>query len=386
METYTLLQNYWWFIISLLGGLLVFLMFVQGGQTFIFSHGGDSIQRRMMVNSTGRKWEFTFTTLVTFGGAFFASFPLFYSTSFSGAYWVWMLILFCFVIQAVSYEYQNKKGNVWGSKTYQWALFLNGVLGPLLIGTAVATFFTGSNFTVDRSAIASFGGAQTVSVWLPYHGVQLRGLEAVLNPMNVVFGLAILFLSRVTGLLYFINNITDLEMRKSARRSVLPNAVLFLVFFLSFVVYVMLSKGYAVRPETGEVYLEPYKYFNNLLRMPYLLLSLLIGVVLVLWGIGNTVFKEGYNKGIWFHGIGVVITATTLFLLVGWGNTSYYPSYADLQSSLTIYNSSSSPYTLRVMSWVSILVPFVLAYIFYAWRKIDFHKINKEELQRGDHY
>lgn len=386
METYTLLQHYWWFIISLLGGLLVFLMFVQGGQTFIFSLGRDTLNRRMMVNSTGRKWEFTFTTLVTFGGAFFASFPLFYSTSFSGAYWVWMLILFCFVMQAVSYEYQNKKGNIWGSRTYQWALFINGVLGPLLIGTAVATFFTGANFVVDRSAITSLGGANTISTWAPYHGVQLHGLEAVLNPMNVVFGLAVLFLARVTGLLYFINNITDPDLSKAARKSVLPNAVLFLVFFLSFLIYILLIEGFALNPETGEIYMEKYKYLHNLLGMPYLLVALLVGVVLVLWGIGKTLLTPGYNKGIWYHGFGVVITATTLLLLAGWGNTPYYPSMADPQSSLTIYNSSSSEYTLRVMAWVSILVPFVLAYIFYAWRKIDFHKINSEELGKGNHY
>lgn len=386
METYTLLQHYWWFIISLLGGLLVFLMFVQGGQTFIFSLGRDTLNRRMMVNSTGRKWEFTFTTLVTFGGAFFASFPLFYSTSFSGAYWVWMLILFCFVMQAVSYEYQNKKGNIWGSRTYQWALFINGVLGPLLIGTAVATFFTGANFVVNRSAITSLGGANTISTWAPYHGVQLHGLEAVLNPMNVVFGLAVLFLARVTGLLYFINNITDPDLSKAARKSVLPNAVLFLVFFLSFLIYILLIEGFALNPETGEIYMEKYKYLHNLLAMPYLLVALLVGVVLVLWGIGKTILTPGYNKGIWYHGFGVVITATTLLLLAGWGNTPYYPSMADPQSSLTIYNSSSSEYTLRVMAWVSILVPFVLAYIFYAWRKIDFHKINSEELGKGNHY
>lgn len=386
METYTLLQNYWWFIIALLGGLLVFLMFVQGGQTFIFSLGKEKLNRRMIVNSTGRKWEFTFTTLVTFGGAFFASFPLFYSTSFFGAYWVWMLILFCFVIQAVSFEYQNKKGNVWGAKTYQWALFLNGVLGPLLIGTAVGTFFTGANFTVDSAAITNLGGVKAISVWQPYHGIQLHGLEALCNPMNLVFGLAVLFLSRVTGLLYFLNNITDPEMRKSTRKVILPNAVLFLVFFLSFLIYILLSKGYAVNPDNGEVFMEPYKYLHNLIHMPYLLVTLLIGVVLVLFGIGKSIFTEGYNKGIWFHGVGVVLTATTLFLCAGWGNTAYYPSFADLQSSLTIHNSSSSEYTLKVMSWVSVLIPFVLAYIFYAWRKLDFHKLNKEELNKGNHY
>lgn len=390
MASYDFLQHYWWFIISLLAGLLVFLMFVQGGQSLIFSLGKDPKNRRMLVNSTGRKWDLTFTTLVTFGGAFFASFPLFYSTSFPGAYWVWMLILLLFVMQAVSYEYQNRKGNVWGSKTYQVALFLNGLLAPVLIGAAVGTFFTGANFSVTPEALTRLGGEQNVSTWLTYDvpglgPMQLRGLEAVLNPMNVVFGLAVLFLTRTTALLYFLNNITDPEVSRMARKRVPVNAVLFLVTFLAFLVYVLLSKGYAVDPATGVVSLEPYKYWSNLVEQPWLLVALLVGVVLVLYGIGSTVFGKS-TKGIWYHGVGVVVTVTTLLLVAGWHDTAYYPSFGDLQSSLTIHNSSSSQYTLNTMMYVSFLIPFVLAYIVYVWRKMDFHKINREAMQTEDKY
>lgn len=386
METYVFLQHYWWFLISLLGGLLVFLLFVQGGQSFIFSLGKNVVNRRLIVNSTGRKWELTFTTLVTFGGAFFASFPLFYSTSFGGAYWVWMLVLLCFVIQAVAFEYQNKNGNVWGRKTYQWALFLNGVLGPILLGTAVATFFTGANFIVDKAAVTNLGGNMTVSQWQPFNGIQLYGLEAVLNPWNLVLGVAVFFLARVSGLLYFINNIIEPEVNQGARKSLLPNAIIFLVFLLSFLGFLLTTDGFALNPETGEVYMEQYKYLNNLLQQPILLVCFLVGVVLVLYGIIGTLIQKNNNKGIWFHGIGVVMVVTVLFLLAGWNNTSYYPSTADLQSSLTIFNSSSSPYTLEVMAWVSLIIPFVLAYIAYSWRQLDFHKYDKEELSKGNHY
>lgn len=386
METYAFLQHYWWFIISLLGGLLVFLLFVQGGQSFIFSAGKTPLHRGIIVNSAGRKWEFTFTTLVTFGGAFFASFPLFYSTSFGGAYWVWMLILLVFVLQAFSYEYQHKKGNVLGSKTYQTFLFLNGVLAPILLGTAVATFFTGANFTVDRDAVTALGGTTTVSVWQPYNGVQLHGLEAVLNLWNVLFGICVLFLARTTALLYFINNVTEPELNGVFRKRLLANAAIFVVTFLAFVGYVLVKDGFAVNPETGEVFMEPYKYLHNLLAMPYLLAGILVGVVLVLFGVIKTLLKKDWTKGIWYHGVGVVLTVTCIFLMLGWGHTSYYPSVADLQSSLTIQNSSSSLFTLRTMAYVSILVPFVLAYIFYAWRKIDFHKFDKDELTRGNAY
>jgi cytochrome d ubiquinol oxidase subunit II len=392
MASYDFLQHYWWFVISLLGGLLVFLMFVQGGQSLIFSLGKDPKNRRMLVNSTGRKWDLTFTTLVTFGAGFFASFPLFYSTSFPGAYWVWILIFFLFVMQAVSYEYQNRKGNVWGSKTYQICLFLNGVLAPILIGTAVATFFTGANFSVNPEALTNLdGGNQNVSTWLPYtfsngNSVQLRGLEAVFNPMNVVLGLAIFFLTRVTALLYFINNITDQHVRETARKRVPVNAILFLVTFLAFVIYILLSDGFAVNPDSGEIFMEPNKYWNNLIQQPALLIAFLVGVVLVLYGIGITIFKKGSTKGIWYHGFGVVITVTTVFLLAGWNNTSFYPSLGDLQSSLTIQNASSSQYTLNTMMWVSFLIPFVLAYIIYVWNKMDIHKINHEAMETEDKY
>lgn len=381
--TYSLLQEYWWFLISLLGALLVFLLFVQGGQSFIFSLGKDDIDRKMLVNSTGHKWEFTFTTLVTFGGAFFASFPLFYSTSFGGAYWVWMLILICFVVQAVSYEYQNKHGNVWGSKTYQVFLFLNGILGPLLLGAAVSTFFTGSYFTVNKTAIVDFmGGNAVISQWEPFHGVMLHGLEAVLNPWNLVLGVAVLFLSRVTALLYFINNINDERLRaEAAGKKLLINTVIFLVFFLAYVGFLLTTKGFAVDPATGVVSLEDFKYLHNYLQMPLVLVLFLVGVVLVLFGIGKTIMDKNFRKGIWFEGVGVVLVVLSIFLVAGWNNTSYYPSLVgDMQSSLTIRNSSSSPFTLKAMSYVSLLIPFVLAYIVYAWRALDLHKVNRKDV------
>lgn len=383
---YSFLQHYWWFLVSVLGALLVFLLFVQGGQTFLFSLGKDKLTQKMMVNSTGRKWEFTFTTLVTFGGALFASFPLFYSTSFGGAYWVWMLILFCFIIQAVSYEYQSKDGNVWGKKTYQILLFINGLLAPILLGAAVSTFFTGSNFAVNKMAMFDLtGGSQIVSAWQPYNGLNLMGLEAVLNPWNVVLGLAVLCLARVSALLYFINNINDEDLYKTAKRRLIPNTIAFLVFFLAYVGFLLTTEGFAVNETTKEVFLEPYKYLHNLLDMPYVLIVFLIGVVLVLSGIGLTLFRTNFKKGIWLHGTGVVLTVLAIFLIAGWNNTSWYPSSFDLQSSLTIENASSSYFTLKVMSYVSILIPFVLAYIFYAWRALDIHKITKEEMGQDDH-
>lgn len=378
---YSLMQEYWWFLISLLGALLVFLLFVQGGQSLIFSLGKEPMDRKMLVNSTGRKWEFTFTTLVTFGGAFFASFPLFYSTSFGGAYWVWMLVLLCFVIQAVSYEYQNKHGNVWGSKTYQVFLFLNGVLGPLLLGVAVSTFFTGSYFTVNKASILDLtGGSQVISQWVPYKGFMLHGLEAVFNPWNLVLGVAVFFLSRTTALLYFINNIKDVRLHTEVNRRLIKNAGAFLVFFVAYIGFLLTTKGFAVDPATGTVSMESFKYLNNFLQMPVVLALFLIGVVLVLFGIGKTVMNKNFTKGIWFEGTGVVLTVLALFLVAGWNNTSYYPSLHDLQSSLTIRNSSSSPFTLKAMSIVSLLIPFVLAYIFYAWRALDLRKITKQEM------
>ncbi|MDR2921125.1 MAG: cytochrome d ubiquinol oxidase subunit II [Tannerella sp.] len=378
--TYSFLQQYWWFLIALLGALLVFLMFVQGGQSLIFSIGKTEMQQKMLINSTGRKWEFTFTTLVTFGGAFFASFPLFYSTSFGGAYWVWMLILLCFVIQAISYEFQAKKGNLLGKRTYQVFLIINGILGPILIGTAVGTFFNGAEFFVDKTRITEVG-MPVISSWAtPWHG-----LEAVTNLWNVCLGLAVFFLSRVLALLYFINNIQDDEIDSRCRKRLPLEAGLFLVFFLAFVIKLLLSKGFAVNPETQEIYMAPFKYWHNLIEQPLVLGILLVGVVLVLFGIANPLMSKFQTKGIWFAGVGTVLTVLALLLCAGWNNTAYYPSNADLQSSLTISNSCSSYFTLKVMMFVSFLIPFVLAYIFYAWRALDIHKINEQEMEGKEH-
>lgn len=378
-STYILLQHYWWFLVSLLGALLVFLLFVQGGQSLLFSIGKTELEQKMLLNSTGRKWEFTFTTLVTFGGAFFASFPLFYSTSFGGAYWVWMLILLCFVIQAVSYEYQAKKGNLLGKKTYQIFLIINGVVGPILLGTAVATFFNGAEFTVNKGQMTDIA-MPVISTW----NNPLHGLEAAFVFWNICLGIAVFFLARVLALLYFINNIDNKELVARCRKRLIPETALFLVFFLTFLIRLMLAKGFAVNPETQEVFMQPYKYFMNLIEMPAILAVLLIGVVLVLFGIIKTILSGSWRKGIWFAGTGTVLTVLALLLCAGWNNTAYYPSITDLQSSLTIQNSSSSLFTLKVMSYVSILVPFVLAYIFYAWRALDLHKINAEEMEEKD--
>ncbi len=378
--TYIFLQNYWWFIVSLLGAFLVFLLFVQGGNSLLFCLGKTDEQRTMMVNSTGRKWEFTFTTLVTFGGAFFASFPLFYSTSFGGAYWLWMIILFSFVLQAVSYQFQSKAGNLLGKKTYQIFLVINGVVGPVLLGAAVATFFTGSGFYVNKANMTN-EIMPVISSWAsPWHG-----LEALLNPWNVVLGLAVYFLARILGILYFLNNIKDEELNRKSRRALWGNTILFLVFFLAFVIRTLLADGFAVDPDTKEIFMQPYKYLNNFLEMPIVLIIFLIGVVLVLYGIIRTLFSKTFTKGIWFAGVGTVFTVLALLLCVGYNNTAYYPSTADLQSSLTLANSSSSKFTLKVMAYVSILIPFVLAYIFYAWRAIDKKKITEKGLKEDGH-
>lgn len=379
-NTYILLQQYWWFLVSLLGALLVFLLFVQGGQSLLFTLGKNETQQKMIMNSTGRKWEFTFTTLVTFGGAFFASFPLFYSTSFGGAYWVWMLILLCFVLQAVSYEYQSKKGNLLGKKTYRVFLILNGVLGPLLLGTAVGTFFNGAEFMVDKEQLSEIA-MPVISRWAN----PLHGLEAAFNPWNLLLGLAVFFLSRILALLYFINNINDAEINTRSRKQLLKETVLFLLFFLTFLIHWAIAPGFAVRPDTGEVYLEPFKYGLNLIQMPLVLATLLIGVVGVLFGIGKSLWAATWDKGIWFSGAGTVLTVLALLLCAGWNNTAYYPSLVDLQSSLTIQNSCSSPFTLKVMSFVSLLIPFILAYIYYAWRALDLHKIDSQEMEESHH-
>ena len=380
MGTYIFLQQYWWLVVSLLGAILVFLLFVQGGNSLLFCLGKTEEHRKMMVNSTGRKWEFTFTTLVTFGGAFFASFPLFYSTSFGGAYWLWMIILFSFVLQAVSYEFQSKAGNLLGKKTYQTFLVINGVVGPLLLGGAVATFFTGSDFYINKGNMVN-----EVMPVISHWGNGWHGLDALTNIWNVILGLAVFFLARVLGALYFINNIADKELVAKCRRSLIANTVLFLVFFLAFVIRTLLADGYAVNPETKEIYMEPYKYFNNFIEMPVVLIVFLVGVVLVLFGIGKTLLKKTFDKGIWFTGIGTVLTVLSLLLVAGYNNTAYYPSYTDLQSSLTLANSCSSEFTLKTMAYVSILVPFVIAYIFYAWRSIDCHKITEKEMDEGGH-
>ena len=377
--TYDFLQHYWWFIISLLGALLVFLLFVQGANSMIFQLGKTEEERRMLINSTGRKWEFTFTTLVTFGGAFFASFPLFYSTSFGGAYWVWVLILFTFIIQAISYEFQNKAGNLFGVRTFQTGLIINGILGPLLLGGAVATFFTGSNFIVEKGNITDFM-QPVISHWA--NGS--RGLDVLLNPWVVIFGISVVFLARILGTLYINNNVNDDIIRGRVRKQLLVNTVLFLLFFLPFLIVTLVGEGYAVNG-AGVIVMEPMKYLNNLLAMWPLAIILLVGVVLLLFGIVKTVLKPEYVRGIWPAGIGVVLVVLVLFLIAGWNNTAYYPSTADPQSSLTLQNSSSSEFTLKAMFYVSFLVPFVLAYIVYAWRAIDKKAIDRKEIAEDDH-
>lgn len=379
--TYSFLQHYWWFLVSLLGALLVFLMFVQGANSMLFSLGRTEAERRLLVNSTGRKWEFTFTTLVTFGGAFFASFPLFYSTSFGGAYWVWMIILFSFVVQAVSYEFQNKLGNLLGARTFQTMLVINGVVGPLLLGMAVATFFNGANFVVDKMNLTVFS-QPVISHWTNASG----GLDAVADPWNVVLGLAVFFLSRVLGLLYTKNNINDEVLSLRISRRLIVEAACFLVFFLLFLVRTLLKDGFAYNPSTGDIFIEPQKYLNNLIDMWYVALTLVVGVVLVLYGIVRTIYNKVYIFGIWFAGVGVVMVVLSLLLCAGWNNTAYYPSIANLQSSLTIANSCSSEFTLHTMAVVSLLIPFVLAYIVYAWRCIDKKKLDNDEISRGEAY
>ena len=379
--SYTLLQHYWWFLVSLLGALLVFLMFVQGANSLIFSLGHTPEERRLVVNSTGRKWEITFTTLVTFGGAFFASFPLFYSTSFGGAYWLWMIILFSFVLQAVSYEFQNKLGNIFGAKTFQWFLVLNGIVGPVLLGGAVATFFNGSNFVVNKMNITN-SLQPVISQWA--NGS--HGLDALLDPWNLVLGLAVMFLSRILGTFYIINNVNDAAIQERSKRQLLVNTVPFLVLFLSFLIRTLLKDGFAENVNDGSIYMEPMKYLNNFVTMWYLLVMLLVGVLMLLYALGKTLFTKNYTKGIWFAGIGVVLVVLSLLLCAGWNHTAYYPSNIDIQSSLTISNSCSSLFTLQTMSVVSILVPFVVAYIAYVWYVMDKKKLDKEELKDDELY
>ena len=379
--SYEFLQHYWWFLVSLLGALLVFLMFVQGANTLIFTLGKTENERRLVVNSTGRKWEFTFTTLVVFGGGFFASFPLFYSTSFGGAYWLWMIILFSFVIQAVSYEFQNKLGNILGARTFQTFLIINGVLGPVLLGGAVATFFNGSNFIVDKGNITTMA-QPVISRWANAS----HGLDALLDLWNVALGVAVFFLARVLGLLYIINNVAHAPVVTRARKQLRLCTVVFLAFFLSFLVHLLLKDGYAYDPQTGIISMQPLKYLHNLTTMWYLAIVLLVGVASLLYGIVRTLRDANFNRGIWFGGVGVVLVVLVLLLCAGWNNTAYYPSNTDLQSSLTIVNSSGSKFTLTAMSVVSLLIPFVLAYIFVAWRAIDRKPLTEEEIMNGEGY
>lgn len=364
------LQQYWWFLVSLLGAILVFLMFVQGGQTLISCLGKTKDEKTILVNALGRKWEFTFTTLVTFGGAFFASFPLFYSTSFGGAYWVWMIILFAFIIQAISYEFRNRPNNVYGAKTYEIFLFINGLIGTIFIGTAVATFFTGANFSVNEYNQSKWDNS-------------FHGLEAALNLHNLSLGLTVFFLARVLAILYFMNSIDHKEILLRAKKQLLVNAVPFVILFLTFTIWLMLRDGFAINPETKEVFMQPFKYFNNLIQMPIVAVGFLGGVVLVLFGIISSLLKTS-SKGIWYTGGGTILTVLMLFLLAGYNSTSFYPSVSSLQSSLTIENSSSSHFTLTAMSYVSLMIPFVLGYIWYTWRAINNHKIDQEEIESDD--
>ena len=380
MDTYNILQHYWWLLVSLLGGILVFLLFVQGGQSLLYTLGHNEQERRTLTNTTGRKWELTFTTLVVFGGAAFAAFPLFYSTTFGGAYWVWMLILFCFVIQAVSYEYQAKKGNFLGTTTYRVFLMINGIGGPLLLGTAVGTFFNGAQFIVSKEQLTDTI-APVISTWAtPWHG-----LEAVAVVWNVLLGLAVLFLARTLALLYFVNALGEADLVARCRKRLLPEAIIFLVCFLAFLIHLLLQDGFAVDADTGVVFMQANKYWLNLVQQPVVLLLLLIGVVGVLVGILRTLLSHSSRDGIWWSGAGTVLTVLALLLLAGWNNTAFYPSVADLQSSLTIRNASSSPFTLRVMTYVSILIPFVLAYIVYAWRAINNKPITHKEIEQAHH-
>ncbi len=364
------LQQYWWFLVSLLGAILVFLMFVQGGQTLISVLGKSKDEKTILVNALGRKWEFTFTTLVTFGGAFFASFPLFYSTSFGGAYWVWMIILFAFIIQAIAYEFRNRPSNVYGPKTYETFLFINGLIGTIFIGTAVATFFTGSNFSVNDYNQSSWD--------TPFHG-----LEAALNMHNLSLGLTVFFLARVLAILYFMNAVDSKPILERAKKQLLINGVPFVILFLVFTIWLLVRDGFAVNPDTKEVFMQPYKYFNNLIEMPLIAVGFLAGVLLVLYGIITSILKPS-SKGIWYTGPGTIITVLMLLLIAGYNNTAFYPSASNLQSSLTIENASSSKFTLTAMSYVSLMIPFVLAYIWYAWKAINNRKIDQEEIESDD--
>lgn len=372
MDTLILLQHYWWAVIALLASLLVFLLFVQGGQGMLYELGRTAAERTMIVNSTGRKWELTFTTLVTFGGAFFAAFPLFYSTSFGGAFYVWMLILLVMVIQAVAYEFRRKPDNIFGERFYNILLVINGIGAPLLIGTAVGTMFTGAEFTVNRANLSIIGGESTISQWVsPWYG-----LEALADMRNVCLGLALVFLSRMLAAQYFMNDIDDRTLFGRSRKAMLINAVPFVIFFVAFLLSILVSDGWAVGAD-GIITVEPYKYLHNMFAMPVVTALLLAGVVSVLASVVLGYFRSS-RKAIWFGGIGTVVTVWMLLLTLGFNGTAYYPSLVDAQSSLTIRNSSSGLFTLKTMTVVSALVPFVLAYIWYVWREVNKHKISQQ--------
>lgn len=370
--THLQLQQYWWFLMSVTGSLLVFLLFVQGGQTLVDTLGKNSQERNMVINSIGRKWEFTFTTLIMFAAGMFASFPLFYATTFGGAYYAWKIFLICFVLQAVSFEFRRKKGNVLGQKTYEWFLYINGFLGTFLLGVVVASFFTGSGF---------YRNEYNLSFWQS----EYYGLELLMNPTNLALGIAMVFLARTLGALYIITNMDSEKILARAKKQSGINAVVFLFFFLFFMISIFTRDGYAYDPQSGQVFIEANKYLNNYLRMPVAMILLLTGVVLVLYGIAATWFKDS-RKGIWFSGAGTFATVLSLFWILGYNNTAFYPSSFDIQSSLTIENASSSQYTLTAMSYISLFIPVVLAYIFFTWRAIDKNKISPKDLEEGGQY
>ena len=383
MFTYSFLQHYWWFLMSLIAGIFAFLLFVQGGQSMLFSLSKTADEKKLILNVLGRKWHYTFTTLVVFGGALFAAFPLFYSTSFGGAYWMWMVILFCFTLQAISYEFQSMPGNIYGKNTYKTFLLLNGVLGTFLVGTVLGTFFTGSAFTMSKGNIAGVGSVgPIISQWqTPWHG-----LEALFNLRNVALGLTVLFLSRTMATLYYINRLDHEVLQKRSHQFLIYNAIPFVVFFLIFVIWTFVSEGFAVNPDTGEIYMESMKYLNNLLELPILLIVFIVGVLLVLYGIIISILKPNYRKGIWFTGPGAILTVTILIFITGINNTSFYPSTADLQSSLTLQNASSSEFTLNTMAWVSLFIPVVIGYIIYAWRALEKTHTSLEEVKANKAY
>lgn len=359
------LQQLWWMIVSLLAGLFVFLMFIQGGQSLLFSLPENEVEKSMLINSLGRKWELGFTTLVLFGGALFAAFPLFYATSFGGAYWVWLAILFCFIIQAVSYEYRKKENNFLGQKTYEIFLYINGSLGVVLLGVALSTLFSGASFHLNENFFVQWDS-------------NLRGLEALFIPQNYLLAFSLFFLARLSAGLYFLSNINHTSLHVKIQKMLLKNTLLFLPFFLGFLAWIFLKEGFAY-DASGVVSMEAYKYLNNLLALPVVAVMILLGVVLVLVALYLGIFKANVH-GIKVMGVGIVLAVMGIFLLLGFNQTAFYPSITALQSSLTIENSSGSHYTLTAMSYVALIIPFVLAYISYAWYAMDKKDIDEAEI------